>query len=351
MAAVVARSAEQGGAGQLYASRDGAVIADVAWGSSVDGHPVATDSIVPWASAVKPMTCAVLARLWERGMVSLDDRVANHVAGFEVAEKGDVRIRHLLTHTAHLGGYDGPAGLGTWDETIARIVSAPRQPVPDPPRLGTTPGYNPAGIWIVAEICCRLLGQPFADVIRDEVFAVCAMDDAWCGMPRDRFLLYGTRVLRWRIGGRPMAELTEEAAERAQPAGGGVGPIRQLARFYEVMLAGGRTDHDTRLLTEPTVEAMTSTHTPAGPMGAWGLGFSVNSSPPTRQQAPESRGGGVVGFGAHASFRAFGHGGATGVVAMADPEHGLALAAIGAPPIRDAFYRDLGLADGGGASG
>jgi len=325
------------GGGQLYVSHQRRVVFDEAWGTARGGNKYTPATLVPWASAVKPTTCVLVLQLLERGRLALDDRVAQHIKGFEVAGKQDVTIRHCLTHTAHLGGYGGPSGLGSFDETVGRIVAAPRGMRGQAPPLGEQARYNPAGIWILAEVVRRIDGRrPFDQLVRQDVYEPCGMVDSWNGIPADRLAAYGDRVV---LTGSP-----EEAA-KPQPAGGGLGPIHDLGRFYEMLLNGGEID-GRRLLKPETVAEMTRVQAKSGL--PWGFGVMINE--PSRFGSTPPAGGeratGPLGmnFGGLASKRAFGHSGATGSFAFADPEHGLSYAAIGRIPATEAVYADLGLA-------
>src|SRR5262245_38419336 len=66
-AGLIEEAAAKGGAGQFYLSLRGKVVADVAWGKTAAGSAVAPETLVAWASAVKPLTCTCLMKLWEQG--------------------------------------------------------------------------------------------------------------------------------------------------------------------------------------------------------------------------------------------------------------------------------------------
>src|SRR5690606_3690664 len=107
---------------------------------------------------------------------------------------------------------------------------------------------------------------------------------------------------------------------RASPGSSARGPIRDLGRFYESLLAT-LTGDDGRF-TPQTVEAMVSPHR-VGEFDRtfqhtvdFGLGFLVNSNRYGPDTVP-------YGFGKHASLRAFGHGGSQSSIGFADPEHRL----------------------------
>ena len=72
------------------------------------------------------------------------------------------------------------------------------------------------------------------------------MADSWCGMPVSTLRKYKSAG---RMASNYMAD--EATAPICQPAGGGLGPTRELARFYEVMLSGGRAGNR-RVLTPQT---------------------------------------------------------------------------------------------------
>ena len=88
---------------------------------------------------------------------------------------------------------------------------------------------------------------------------------------------------------------------------------------------------------------MTTPKTGIGYMGIWGLGFNVAFGEGIKaEESSERLARRLEQFGPHASQRAFGHNGASGMVAFADPDK-LAAAFIGRVPIHGAIYEDLGL--------
>jgi CubicO group peptidase (beta-lactamase class C family) len=352
-AAVIAEAAAQKKPGQLYVVHDGRVIADLAWGKGPHGETMGPGSLVSWASAVKPTSCTVALQLWEGGKLDLDDPVTKFIPEFAVHDKGGVRIRHLMTHTGHLGGYRGPTRLGpTFAEDVNSIIRAPRRMSravqallgegADLPPPGTNPGYDPAGIWVLAEVCRRLENRPFDQLVRERVFEPCGMLDSWCGMPLARYRSYKAAN---RFASTYMDSETEVV--KCQPAGGGIGPTRELGRFYEMMLARGSWNGN-RIVSPQTVEAATTPKTGTCVMGMWGLGFNLGL--PDGCSLPEMDSERLARlsqrYGPHASPRSFGHGGASGMQAFADPEAALVVTHIGRLPIGGTIYEDLGLARG-----
>lgn len=352
--------------GQLYVSLMGQRIADYAFGTTGTGTAITPDSLVPWASATKPTTCLAIMRLADAQRLSIDEPVTTYIPEFEVDGKDSVLIRHLLTHTGHLGGYGGPTKVESFDETVDKIIRAPLEesrpgmgrstrnrqssatavatPIP-----GTDPSYNPAGIWILGEILRRVHNGPFDQVIRSEIFVPMGMTDSWNGMSDDQFRAYGGRIVSG-AGRIDALQVRAETASQSNPAGGGVGPIRELARVYEMMLAGGTID-GTLIIAPQTASGMTKVEATDGGIWTWGLGLNLNVNGPTSTTNLGAASPGaddpveqISRYGRRASPQAFGHPGATGTIAFADAVYGLVFTAIGLPTsVADAVYDDLEL--------
>jgi len=128
---------------QLYVSRRGAVVADLAVGRARSDVEMRTDSLMTWFSMTKAVTAVAVAQQWERGALDPDDAVMRHLPEFGAAGKERVTIRHLLTHTAGLANADGILQGTPWLESradnLARIYAATPEYEP-----GTRAGYHAA---------------------------------------------------------------------------------------------------------------------------------------------------------------------------------------------------------------
>lgn len=314
---------------QIYVSRAGDPVADLAIGEARVGVALRPDSLMLWMSAVKPVMAVAIAQQWERGHLALDDRVAQHVPEFGVKGKDPITIRHVLTHT---GGFRQVAQWSSapWDDIIAEICATELEADWVP---GKHAGYHVASGWyVLGEIIRRLDGRPYNRYAREEIFEPLGLHDTWIGMPADRHSEYGDRIVPVHYttdaGIQPhpfrLWSGSAEACALCRPGGSGRGPIRELGKFYEVLLHGGahRTE---RVLSPQTVEAFTTRHT----VGMFDRTFNV----------PLDRGLGVVvdskhhgegseWYGPQCSPRTFGHGGFVSSVGFADPEHRLVVAVI-----------------------
>jgi CubicO group peptidase (beta-lactamase class C family) len=336
----------------LYASIDGKPVADVAVGEARAGTPMTPDSMVIWFSMTKPSVAVAIAQQWERGALELDDPVVRYVPEFGAHGKEAITLRHLLTHTAGIRGGDAVSstapGTAYWDETVAGICAVEPEPDWVP---GQRAGYHlTCGMTMLAEIVRRTDGRRFETYVREEVFTPLGMDDCWVGMPGDVAEGYGERIgtMHSTATGTPIPLDAFDAPEflaRCVPGGGGRGPLRQLGRLYEALLARGELD-GRRVLSPQAVEAITAHHRVGlydetfHAQCDWGLGFAVDA----------------YAMGRHASRRAFGHGGALSAISFADPEHGLVAVVqtngmcgnddhyLRLDAVTSALYEDLGLA-------
>lgn len=342
---------------QLYVSLAGEVMADAAVGEARPGQPMTTDTLMLWLSSTKPTTAVALAVLWERGELTWDDPIARFIPEFAQGGKERVTLRHALTHTGGFRVLDTGFPRLTWEETIARIAASRIEPRWEP---GEKAGYHLASSWfILGEVIQRLTGRPYSEFLRAEVFEPLGMLDSWVGMPLERYQAYGPRIAAFYNTEHPDAPEHpwhhENHIVRPSPGGNGFGPIRELGKFYESLLAG--FDGRRTILLPQTVEALVARHRTGlydhtfRHVMDWGLGFIINSSHYNEPTLPYA-------YGPHATRRTFGHSGYRSSTAFADPEHRLvvAVATNGTPAddqnrerlrqVTTAVYEELGLARG-----
>lgn len=348
--------------GQVFVARRGEAIADAAFGAARPGEPMTREHRMLWMSSSKPFAAVAILQLWERGALGLDDAVIRHLPEFATGGKERVTIRHLLTHTSGIRMLDVGWPALDWDAIVARICAQRLEPRWEP---GRKAGYHLASSWFVlGELVRRLDGRPFERYAREELLEPLGATSSWIGMPAEVWNaesvpiapMYATDAAKGAAAARELDVTDEPRLTRANPGANGCGPIRELARLYELLRRGGELDNR-RLLSPQTVEAMAARHR-AGLFDQtfrtkldWGLGVILDSKQYGDANAP-------YGYGPHAGPRTFGHSGARSSTAFCDPDAGLvvALAVNGLPDdethrvrferLTAAIYEDLELAAG-----
>jgi len=351
---------------QLYVALNGETVADLGVGLAAVGRPMTPASMMTWLSTSKIATSILFARIWQEGLVDLDDPVAAHIPEFGVRGKDAVTIRHLWTHTCamlHVEEKLFPVRYRqTHAENNALICASGLDRGRTP---GRDAGYQTSTVTLLlAEIIARKRGRDFRELARDELFLPLGMTDSWLGMPPEALTRYADRLGKTfdTSGPEPMADGSFAPDEPHQlthtmPGGNGRGPMRELARVVELLRRGGELD-GVRILSPQTVAAMTARHRCGLPDVSfenekldWGLGLALDSR--------VHFGGGthLYGYGPHASPRSFGHSGFRTTLAFCDPDAGLVVACSWNGMVADdrihsarqnalcgAIFEDLGLA-------
>ena len=355
---------------QVFVSHRGKTICDAATGEVRPGEPLTAEHRMLWLSSGKPLTAAAAVRFCVpegNGERRLDRPVAEFIPEFAAGGKGNVTVRHILTHT---GGFPDAAPdypEVSWEESIRRLCAALLEEGREP---GRTAGYHPKSSWfILGELVRRWSGAAgrlpgprpdFDEIMRSVVLEPCWMED--CGFalrPDEARTLRPALAPMFQRRGQSLVEtdhLAESALARSSPGSSFRGRARELGTFYEVLAVALSTREGDGFLNHSQAEALTARHRVGeydrtlGHVVDFGLGVIVDSNRYGADTVP-------YGFGPHCSPRTFGHGGSQSSMAFCDPEHELVVAwatngMCGEPKhqrrnraINAAIYEDLGLAD------
>ena len=302
-------------AASIIVARDERIVLHKGFGRlapATTSRPAEPGTIFLLASITKPVAACALMLLVERGQVSLDDPVSRYLPEFAGDDRKNTRVRDLLSHTSGL-----PDMLP--ENTQLRRAHAPLSefvrhamttPLLFPPR--TDFRYQSMGILLAAEIVERVSGKRLRDFLKQEIFNPLGMRSSALGM--GDFAIQDTA---WcQTSGRPNSPDTERFGanspywrDMGHPWGGMHSTTMDLAILLQTFLNGG-VYGGVRVFSPATVAAMTRDQNNA--IGKpWGLGWGLAASPVWCY------------FGDLTSPRAFGHSGATGTVAWADPERRL----------------------------
>jgi CubicO group peptidase (beta-lactamase class C family) len=292
-----------------------------------------------WSTS-KGVVATAAHRLADRGLLDVDAPVGEYWPEFKAAGKEDIRVAHLLDHSAGMhrvrGIIDNAEELLDWDRTTEALAAAP----PAYP-AGTRHGYHAITFgFLVGEVLRRITGLTVDEVVQREIVEPLGLEGMSIGArgpalahvatllaswpdpdktervveQLDRFRRFRMPIDAFLIDGMP--ELIEAGTiyDANIPALNGVFSARSLAQMYSV-LATGEDVGGAPFISAPTLRRATAVRTTARdvilgfPM-RWRLGYHM---------AATNRG--VLANG-------FGHFGLGGSGAWADPSKDLAVAMV-----------------------
>jgi len=306
---------------------DGQVAWTATFGDATD------DSRYVMFSCTKALIAGVMWQLIGEDRIQPETRVAEVFDEFGANGKDQITVEQVMTHTS--GFPRAPLGPPRWNDRFTRIETMAMW------RLNWEPGtafeYHPTSAhWVLAELIERLDERDYRESVRARILEPLGLTRLALGVPAEQqgdiveLVMFGDEPsadeLRSVLGidtfdrGEVTPEVLlafNETSVRAigVPGGGGVSTASDLAMLYQAFL------HNTGDLWDPEVLADGIGHvrvTMKDPM----LGV-----PSARTLGLTSAGtdglSAFRGMGHNVSSRAFGHNGAAGQIAWADPESGI----------------------------
>ncbi len=275
------------------------------------------DTIFDLASLTKVVaTTTSVMMLVEQGRIRLNDRVAAYIPGFERYGKGEITVRHLLTHVSGLRPDVDLADLWMGYET-AIALAVDEVPTSRP---GERFVYSDINFFLLGDIVQRVSKMPLDRFARERIFEPLGMKDTMFNpasslepriAPTESCSRFG-----WPCQGPDMTMLRgvvhDPTARRMGGVAGHAGlfsTAADLASFCRMLLGGG-TFQGAHILSPLAVEKMTSDASPDLNTTIRALGWDIDS-------AYSSNRGELLPVGS------FGHTGFTGTSLWIDPATGM----------------------------
>jgi CubicO group peptidase (beta-lactamase class C family) len=229
------------------------------------------DTIVNVWSTTKTVTSLAVLMLADRGLVDLDAPVAAYWPQFAANGKDGVLVRHVMSHSSGVAGWDAPFALtDMYDLERSTALLAAQAPWWEP---GTASGYHALNYGhLLGEIVRRVSGKGLTEFVASEIagplgadFQIGAKRPDWarCAqiippppLPLDPDGLDPDSVLVKTLNGPPpdgSAPNTEGWRLAEIGAANGHGNSRSVARVMSAVTLGG-TVGGVRLLSPDTIE-------------------------------------------------------------------------------------------------
>lgn len=268
--------------GMAVAVVDGSSVETTVRGHDGDGAAVTPATPFRGASMSKPMTAAAVMLLVERGEFALDDRVADVLPEFTMADPRfrEITVRQLLDHTSGLSITTNNEYVFPPPRSAADVVAELSDKT-----LAADPGeaweYHNTNYSVAARIVETKSGETFGAFLADELFAPLGMDDTTstegCADPAPG-LAPGHEVV---LG---LAVPAPEMPGRCVGNGGVVSTLEDMVRWVRFNQGGLGTD----LLSEASLEEM---HTAQAAAEDYGLGWEIRPDPAGGEEPLVAHGG------------------------------------------------------------
>lgn len=277
--------------GTVLLARNGEVIYKGAFGiANKDFNaPNRIDTKFNLGSMNKMFTSVAIAQLVEKGKMSFDDPLSKFIPDFPNAEAAKkIQIKHLLSHTAGLGGYFSDRYDNTSREklrTVDDMMNLVRQDEKDIRfEPGTRWAYSNTGMLVLGKVIEVVSGQSYFKYVRENIYKPAGMTNTDA---------YELDLVNPNLAVGYHKQFTDTGVEwsnnifshvmRGGPQGGGYATVEDLLKFDQALRSGKLVSVETmKILTSPKPELKSPDY---------GYGFQYDS-----QRNVAGHGGGFTGI-------------------------------------------------------
>ena len=256
-------AAEDAFSGSVLLAKDGQVLYKGAFGTANKdfGVPNNIDTKFNLGSMNKMFTAVAVAQLVEKGKISYDDPLAKFIPDFPNAEAAKkIQIKHLLSHTAGLGGYFSQRYQKLARDQIQTVDDMMKLAREDEKDIKFEPGskwqYSNTGMMVLGKVIEVVSGQTYYDYVRENIYKPAGMMNTDC---------YELDKVNTNLAVGYHKTFTDAGVEwsnnvfahvmRGGPQGGGYSTVEDLLKFDQALRSGKLVKAETlKLLTSPKPE-------------------------------------------------------------------------------------------------
>ncbi len=285
-------------------------------------------------SVTKPLVASAFWLLMAEMEIDEQWPVVDFIPEFGANGKEDVTVEQLLTHTA--GFPNALLGPPQWYSRSERLACMAQWQLEWAP--GSRCQYHPtSSYWVLAEVIERLCGGDYREFISHRITRPLQLAGFRLGVPlalqegvntvrtvgspaseEELIACFGTAATAPENAEHKMLHLMNDPNVRALgvPGGGAIATAAHVALFYQALLHNPADLWDAAILNDATTNIRATHPDPFG-------GYPANRSLGLIIQGEDGMGG-RRGMGSrHTSGASFGHHGAGGQLAWADPVSGI----------------------------
>lgn len=227
------------------------------------------------ASNTKTYVAVSVLRLWEQGMLELDDPISKHISNKHAQilksdgyDLNKITVRHLLTHTAglfdHAGSntyiekvFDDPSHEWTRTEQVQGCVDW-GDPLFEP---GEQFSYSDTGYILLGEIIENVTEKSLGKAVRELIdFKNLGLNATWWEKTEQKPSTATERIHQYFQG---MDTFNFDPSLDHYGGGGLVANTKDMARFYQELFAGNVFEHSSTLDTMITKVSFSEDYTPS----------------------------------------------------------------------------------------
>jgi CubicO group peptidase (beta-lactamase class C family) len=262
--------------GAVLLAKDGVPVYKGAFGMANKDFDSANrvDTKFNLGSMNKMFTAVAVAQLVEKGKLSFDDPLSKFIPDFPDKESANkIKIKHLLSHTAGLGGYFSDK----WDQRSRgdiRTVDDMMALAKADEKLQFEPGskwqYSNTGMLVLGKVIEIVSGQSYYDYVRENIAKPAGMTNTDCyELDKVNHNLAVGYDKQYTDAGVTFGNNIFMHVMRGGPQGGGYSTVEDLLKFSQALQGG-------KLLGAEYVKILT-TAKPELNSPDYGFGFQIDS--------------------------------------------------------------------------
>ena len=277
--------------GSVLLAKDGKVLYKGAFGVANKDFGAAnkTDTKFNLGSMNKMFTGVAIAQLVEKGKISYDDPLSKFIPDFPNAEAAQkIKIKHLLSHTAGLGGYFSDRYWKLSRDQIRTVDDMMKLAREDEKDVKFEPGskwqYSNTGMMVLGKVIEIASGQSYFDYVRENIYKPAGMTNTDCyELDKVNTNLAVGYDKQFTDNGIAWSNNVFSHFMRGGPQGGGYSTVEDMLKFDQALRLGKLVNAESlKLLTTPKPELNSPDY---------GYGFFASANSPSTGHS-----GGFVGI-------------------------------------------------------